>query len=142
METRVYANASVSGPTQCSRTKRWHVCVWLKDEKKSINLTLARFRMQEYLGRVLESWEEVDHIDENPLNDELTNLQILTKAENLSKSHTKYVDDREVECGFCERKFTLTPKQQSQRYMNRNRTTGPFCSRSCAAKYGHMIRGN
>lgn len=138
--TNVYPNASVSGPNRNSETGRLHVCVWLKDKKISINLTLARFRMQEHLGRILDPEEEVDHIDEDKTNDELSNLQILTKAENLKKAHTKYIDPTKANCFFCEREFTLTPKQQSQRHMNRRRTSGPFCSHSCAGKFGNSQR--
>lgn len=141
LTTKLYGKgAKVSGPFKVTKTGRMHVAVWLPVSRTSVSLTLARFRMQEHLGRILATEEEVDHIDENPLNDELTNLQVLTKPENVAKSQTKYTEDKEVQCFFCPKKFVLTPKQQRQRHMNRNRTSGPFCSHSCAAKFRNMQR--
>ena len=41
-----------------------------------------RWVMEQHLGRKLESWEQVHHIDNNPLNNDLSNLQILTRSEH------------------------------------------------------------
>lgn len=44
-----------------------------------------RLVMEKLLGRYLEPWEEIDHKDENKLNNDISNLRILTKSE-----HTKH----------------------------------------------------
>lgn len=46
----------------------------------------ARYLMQKHLGRRLKLSECVDHIDENKLNDKLSNLQVLSVAENNLKN--------------------------------------------------------
>jgi hypothetical protein len=38
--------------------------------------------MQEYLGRPLTSNEVVHHIDHDPLNNDLNNLQVMTRSEH------------------------------------------------------------
>lgn len=43
---------------------------------------LARLLMEEKLGRKLTSNEIVHHIDENPFNDKLDNLEVLTRSEH------------------------------------------------------------
>lgn len=140
LTTKVYPNATVSDPSRNTKTGRLHVCIWLSTTKKSINLTLARYRMQEYLGRILESWEEVDHIDEDCTNDDLDNLQVLTKAENVSKTHLIYKESIMENCFLCNRLFKLSPTQQRQRSMNNKRTVGAFCSHSCAGKFENIQR--
>lgn len=41
-----------------------------------------RMVMEEYLGRKLESWEHIHHINENPSDNRLENLQIVTNSEH------------------------------------------------------------
>lgn len=44
-----------------------------------------RLIMEEFLGRYLTSEEHVHHIDENPHNNEISNLEIVSKAEHNRK---------------------------------------------------------
>ena len=48
----------------------------------------ARYKLEKKLGRPLRKNETVDHKDEDKTNDRITNLQILTRAENARKSAT------------------------------------------------------
>lgn len=41
-----------------------------------------RFVMEQHIGRKLESWEHVHHIDGNHLNNDINNLQILSNSEH------------------------------------------------------------
>lgn len=50
-----------------------------------------RLVMGNHLGRRLETWEEVDHIDGNGRNNDISNLQILTKSEHLKLEHRRGV---------------------------------------------------
>lgn len=43
-----------------------------------------RLVLERHLGRYLSSQEQVHHIDLNPLNNDISNLQILTRAEHLA----------------------------------------------------------
>lgn len=47
-----------------------------------------RYNMEKFLGRKLESTEEVHHIDKNTLNNEIGNLKILSKSEHLRLHQT------------------------------------------------------
>ena len=44
--------------------------------------------MEEYLGRPLEKWEHVDHINEDKSDNRIENLQLLSAKENCQK-HVK-----------------------------------------------------
>lgn len=50
----------------------------------SIEHREARKIMEKYLGRKLSMYELIHHIDENPQNNNITNLQILTPEEHGS----------------------------------------------------------
>ena len=54
--------------------------------KKQYMLQYARLLLEIKINRKLIAPETVDHIDGNPLNDHIDNLQILTKKENSRKS--------------------------------------------------------
>lgn len=48
-----------------------------------------RVIMENFLGRKLESWEHVHHIDENKLNNDISNLKLVTRNTHR-KEHSKY----------------------------------------------------
>lgn len=63
---------------------RQYVNIVRSDGSKT-SMLYSRWLMQNHLGRELESWEHVDHIDEDKTNDALENLQILTNKQNAEK---------------------------------------------------------
>ncbi len=55
---------------------------------KTQTRSYPRAIMELYLGRILNYPEEtVDHIDSNPMNNRIENLQILSRSENIKKQH-------------------------------------------------------
>lgn len=124
------------GPVMDQREGRRKVFLVHTKTKRRKTLTLARYRMCVYLGRVLDRSEEVDHVDEDRLNDALENLQILTRAENSRKSNVlkgrKFVTLRCPGCGkLFEREKRQTHLQKRARFT--------ACSRNCSGKFGAMI---
>lgn len=102
----------------------------------------SRYLMCIKLGRVLESYEHVDHIDGNKMNDALDNLQILSQHENNIKSvieNSKSMKLIELVCPICENKFYRS--KQKVNFKLKNGKT-PTCSRTCGVKYGHLNRGS
>lgn len=49
-------------------------------------ISYARYLMSCHVGRYLTAEEEVDHVDQNPTNDEISNLQILSTNDHLKKT--------------------------------------------------------
>jgi len=50
------------------------------------SISHARWAMTQHLGRVLGADEHVDHVNEDPRDDRVGNLQLLSLAENSRKS--------------------------------------------------------
>lgn len=102
---------------------------------KRTSMLYSRYLMEEKLGRKLSYDETVDHIDEDPSNDSLDNLQIVSRSENSKKSARlrREIEYIEFDCILCGK----PGKQQAKNFRhNRNQgKAGPFCSRSCAGKH-------
>jgi hypothetical protein len=95
-----------------------------------------RYLMEQELGRKLEPWEQVDHINNDPTDDRLDNFQILTPKEKKKKAaianglSAKWLY---FECPVCDSGFIL--KESTYRAnQGVQGKKGPYCSRSCAGK--------
>ena len=115
--------------------------VYIKETKKV--MSYPKYLMEKELGRQLAHNEEVHHKDENPLNNDLSNLEIRIHGEHQAEHSTKFYD-RTAECGWCGKTFLWTGKQQqlfySDRRNGRRASKMPFCSRSCSGYYGKQIQ--
>ena len=105
---------------------RMQVCLYDPITRKRRTILYSKFLMSCKLGRILTPDEEVDHIDHDKTNDDINNLQILTKEENREKqslTYNKAMVDKI--CGYCgitfqkEKRNTYTPRKNF------------FCCRQC-----------
>jgi len=122
-----FKNWKVLGPYASNNGTRRLVHLVRPDGSK-IGISYARFLVCKREGRLLTKCEVVDHIDENPLNDSLDNLQILSYRENILKSRPA----RQIltlNCPECAETFEREKRQlNTQKGGQFN-----FCSLSCAA---------
>lgn len=107
-----------------------------KGKVKKITQSYPRYLMEQCLGRKLTEEETVDHIDGNFKNNEISNLQILSREENAKK---QFLDNPNLKrkyitfiCPQCGVKATK-PENQVKHGRNQGKK-GPYCSRSCAGK--------
>lgn len=119
-------NEKVTGPYYRPASNRWIVQIY-RNGKRSAQF-YSRYLMEQTLGRYLDSDECVDHIDENKLNDSIDNLQILTNAENVSKSSSNRPKTQllDLVCETCNKDF------QRHKSMIRHTKSGPYCSKECS----------
>lgn len=101
------------------------------------SMSYARWLMTQHLQRRLLPSEEVDHIDKNQLNDSIESYQILdgTSHRDLDTKRVQLIEIICVRCG--------KPALKSARYLESNakqHKAGPFCSKSCAGKYGAAVQ--
>lgn len=83
----------------------------------------------------------VHHKDENKLNNNIDNLQCMTRAEHI-RLHKKTILNEPIKvCPVCKEEFVWTTKSQllhkynKTRYNDGNPIAGPFCSSKCALRY-------
>lgn len=112
------------------------------DSKKCKRTTIsyARYLMSIKEGRILDSNEEVDHIDEDRINDSIDNLQILNGTENKKKYAKMNCKKTMVElrCPNC---GTVFVRSKHQTYLSKGGTFS-CCSKKCVYEFLSKCRRN
>jgi hypothetical protein len=93
------------------------------------------------LDRYLNINETIDHIDNDVQNNQLSNLRIMDRKDHV-KNEIKRRDSCEFICPMCKKSFILSGKKlyDCERNRKKLKTTGPFCSKSCAGFYGASVQ--
>lgn len=116
---------------------RKHVIHYDLNTRNRRTQSYPRYLMEQHLGRELESWEHIDHINDDCTDDRIENLQILTLAENNRKS-ARPAEIGSYICPECNKTFS-----KSAAIVRHNQGVykkfGPFCSRRCAGKYSARL---
>lgn len=105
-----------------------------------------RYIIEQHIGRPLLPTEDIHHIDENPLNNDISNLEIIAHGEHQRQHSQKYFD-KTVICSCCGKEFLWTSLQQRRHAQNvkrigRSDTGLIFCSKRCAGIYGRKIQSD
>ena len=117
--------------------ERRHVILYDPVTKKRTTVSYPKFLMEQHLGRKLLPNETVDHKDEDYTNDDISNLQVLTRQDNASRSAPKMVIVEGV-CQWCSKTFSLT-KEQIKMSRRPEKRAGPFCSNQCVGYYAKSV---
>lgn len=129
----VYENAKILGPYISKKDGRLRIFVNQKC------LSYPKYLMEKHLDRYLEKNETVDHIDGNPLNNEISNLRVLDRKEHCSNDAIRN-KDVVVTCTMCGKQFTIKGDKLYLRNRKDKHQSGYFCSKSCVGKYGALIQ--
>lgn len=125
----------IYGPYKDKKDKRQRVIIRYTDLSTKVT-SYARFLYQQKNGEI-DPKLTVDHIDENPENDDINNLQVLTRKENIAKARAsgkQATEWFEGICLECNRMFTKPMRQIRANQQIKGRP-GPFCSKSCAGTF-------
>ena len=130
----MYESYKIYGPYQ-GKDKRLRIVAVNNGIKKTVSY--PKYLMEMLLGRYLNSNETVDHIDGDFTNNSYENLVIKDRSIHISDDVKRYKDKKFV-CPSCNITFILSGRKLHDAI--HNKSAGPFCSRSCAGKYGRNIR--
>lgn len=133
----MYENYKFYGPYK-AKDGRLRLFIKNKNGDKH-TISYPKYIIELHLGRYLEKNEQVDHIDGNPLNNNIENLQIL-KLKNHQILDALRNNDVTVNCKYCNKLFTIKGKLLSGRNRPDKPNYGYFCSRQCSGKYGKEIQ--
>lgn len=106
-----------------------------KDDRSSTQY--ARYLLAVKLKRFLTEQETVDHIDSDKTNDDISNLQLMSRLDNLLKSSKQ--PDVELTCPVCKIVFHRSLTQLRGR-KDRIEKGGVTCSRTCGGTLGHLTK--
>lgn len=113
---------TVYGPYKRS-DGRQHVILYDPETRKRKTVSYPKYLLEQKLGRELEHDETADHVDEDFTNDDLNNLQVLSRAKNAKKSMiASYGEKQEIECKFCHKLFMPVDRRRQH------------CSTSCGQR--------
>lgn len=91
--------------------------IWRNGKK----VRASRWLMEQKLGRKLSQGEHVHHINENPLDNRMENLEVLDAATHMRR-HKQIYPDRKV-CVVCGEGFEVNPRKRK-----RNKCCSPTCA--------------
>ena len=111
------------------------------DTGKTKFMSYPKYLMELHLGRYLTKAETVDHIDKNPLNNDLSNLRVLSRKEHCSNDAIRN-KDVVVNCTYCGKEFTIPGSKLHYRNRPDRHQSGYFCSKQCCGKYGAEIQNH
>ena len=109
----------------------------IEDDGTTKVISYPRILMEQKLGRPLEPYEDVHHIDGNKLNNSLSNLEVILHGDHQRLHSQKYFDKLAV-CDVCGKEFLWTGKRQGtyHRDIRRGRKRIISCSKKCSGTYG------
>lgn len=134
----VYENCKIYGPYV--RKDGISIIICIRADGSRTTVSYPKYLTELRLGRYLDVNETVDHFDGDFLNNEVSNLRVMDFVDHI-KDDCKRLVQMSFKCPTCNKEFSLVGKKLSWCLSNRKRgMAGPFCGRSCAAKYSRLVQ--
>ncbi len=108
------------------------------DGRKRKSVLVHREIMENAIGRKLRADEVIHHKNEDPSDNRLENLEIMTPRHHAQHHHAEE-EIVELVCIRCTVRFTR-PARDERHNRNTLKTNGPFCGHSCAGKWSRAVQ--
>lgn len=128
----------IRGPYKSNKDNRLR-CILVFKDGTTKGISYPKYLMEIHLDRYLTENETVDHIDGNPLNNEISNLRFLDRTQHCINDVYRN-SDITVTCTYCGKEFTIPGSKIHNRNRKDRHQSGYFCSRKCSGKYGKEIQ--
>ena len=132
-----YFDSQISG--LYLRKDRRLMCTVKTSDGKKTSVSFPKALMELYLGYLLDKDYTIDHIDMNPLNNNLSNLNIVNRKEHC-KLDVLRNKDVELKCFLCGKTFIKKGSMLNNIQRKDKKGQNYFCSKTCSGKYGAMIQ--
>lgn len=127
-----------------NKTEKYYICLCKDNRVRLVHNYIdgstttsqyCRFLMEQKLCRYLGQNEDVHHLDENPMNNHISNLKVIDHKIHCRDHNKLYVDTKEI-CIICGNKFTMTSSHWTRFFVDRHigRKRSLTCSKSCTGK--------
>ena len=130
----------VRGPYKSTKDNRLR-CILVFKDKTTKSMSYPKYLMEIHLNRYLEENETIDHIDGNPLNNDISNLRILDRKEHCKNDVYRNLNIT-VTCTYCGKEFIIPGNKIHNRNRKDRHQSGYFCSKQCSGKYGREIQNH
>lgn len=135
---KVYNDVKKEYGPYLGKDGRLRVFLLYNDGSKK-TISYPKYIMEKHLNRYLEEDETIDHIDGNPLNNDIDNLRVLPRKEHCKNDAVRN-ENITVNCSYCGKEFTILGNTLHYRNRKDRYQSGYFCSRQCSGKYGREIQ--
>lgn len=137
----IYENLNKTvGPYKSQKDNRLRIVLIFNDNSKK-TMSYPKYLMERHLDRYLTDKETVDHIDGNPLNNDINNLRVLSRVEHCKNDAIRNKDVI-AKCIYCGKEFIIPGSKLHNRNRADRHQSGYFCSRQCCGKYGAEIQNH
>lgn len=137
----MYEDYKIKGP-YLRASGRKHITLTPLNGGKRRKISYPKYLMELHLGRYLVEPETVDHINQDKTDDRIENLRVINRSDH-SREDARRLKEQSFNCPTCQEKFNqVGSKLHDTRSSRRKGKAGPFCSRSCAGKYGAAVQNN
>lgn len=139
--TSPYSDCKIYGPFTRKEDDRLQITCRCSDGTRK-TVSYPKYLMEIKLGRYLIDDEEVHHKDFNPQNNDINNLEVISRLLH-SEIHAALIRYKPITivCIWCGESKELTYMQTRYHFSNRRRKrNGPFCSKRCVGLYGVKIQ--
>jgi len=131
----VYENCKIYGP-YLRKDGRKHVCIVHPDGRKQ-TVSYPKFLTEQRLNRYFLKNETTDHLDDDFNNNMEENIRVIARKEHTVDDVLRHEQQIFV-CPECDKVFR--PKMHDTIQNRKKGRAGPFCSKSCAGRYGKRIQ--
>ena len=101
-------------------------------------ISYARYLLEQKLGHPLSTDKVVHHINVDPLDNNITNLEIMPRSKHASLHHKAKETCNRV-CPQCGKSFCCSVRRIRSN-QGKQGHAGPFCSRSCSSRYSRVLQ--
>ncbi len=138
-----FLNYRVYGPYISKEDGRSRVVLYDENKRKQ-TMSYPKYLWWKHKGMLIANDEHIHHKDEDFTNNSIDNFEVINIHLHMSK-HTNpnaiSRTEREFKCPSCHITFIKNIRNIKGNQVSKNKA-GPFCSKSCAGRYGQQFQIN